>query len=101
MTLTEIRPDGLETYVQSGWLRASMRKLEHASARRASSHGRRYLEQDARPLPAGKFTKVRVGLFAAAHIFRAGSRIRISIEAPGRRPHDAGRSTRRRPTGRC
>ena len=28
VTLTEIRPDGKETYVQSGWLRASMRALD-------------------------------------------------------------------------
>jgi predicted acyl esterase len=27
VTLSEVRPDGLETYVQSGWLRASHRKL--------------------------------------------------------------------------
>jgi hypothetical protein len=26
---------------------------------------------------------VRVGLFSVAHVFRAGSRLRISVEAPG------------------
>jgi predicted acyl esterase len=82
VTLSEIRPDGLETYVQSGWLRASLRKLSTKRSTRLEPRPT-YLEQDAEPLPAGKFTKVRVGLFAVAHVFRAGSRIRISVEAPG------------------
>jgi len=82
VTLSEIRPDGFETYVQSGWLRASMRKLSTKRSTRLEPRPT-YLEQDVRPLPAGKFTKVRVGLFASAHTFRAGSRIRISVEAPG------------------
>src|SRR4029077_1187026 len=42
-----------------------------------------HLEKDAAPLPAGAFAKVRVGLYAVAHVFRKGSRIRISFEAPG------------------
>ena len=32
VTLSEIRPDGQETYVQSGWLRASRRVLDRARA---------------------------------------------------------------------
>jgi hypothetical protein len=82
VTLTEIRPDGLEVYVQSGWLRASHRRLDR---RRSSVLEPRqtHLERDAAALPDGDFTKVRVGLFAVAHVFREGSRIRISIEAPG------------------
>ena len=81
-TLSEIRPDGKETYVQNGWLRASHRKLD---AKRSTILEPRvtHLEKDAQPLPANEFSKVRVGLFAVAHVFRAGSRIRISLEAPG------------------
>jgi predicted acyl esterase len=82
VTLSEIRPDGLEAYVQSGWLRASHRRLD---PRRSSVLDPRptHLERDASPLPAGEFTKVRIEIFAAGHVFRAGSRIRVSIEAPG------------------
>ncbi|MEW6271862.1 MAG: CocE/NonD family hydrolase [Thermodesulfobacteriota bacterium] len=82
VTLSEIRPDGLETYVQSGWLRASHRKL---GRERSSAFDPRHthLERDARPLPDARFSKVRVGLLAAAHVFRKGSRIRIGIGAPG------------------
>lgn len=82
VTLSEIRPDGLETYVQGGWLRASHRRLDRrASTVLAPRHT--HLERDARPLPAGRFTKVRVPLFPVAHVFRAGSRIRIGLAAPG------------------
>jgi hypothetical protein len=82
VTLTEVRPDGLEAYVQSGWLRASHRKLDR---RRSSAIDPRptHLERDASPLPAGDFTKIRLAIFAVAHVFRAGSRIRVSLEAPG------------------
>lgn len=82
VTLSEIRPDGLETYVQSGWLRASHRFLDRRLST-AINPWPTHLEADAAPMPAGEFTKVRVPLFASAHLFRAGSRLRISIEAPG------------------
>jgi predicted acyl esterase len=82
VTLTEIRPDGLEYYVQNGWLRASHRKLDRKTSSKLEPRPT-HLERDASPLPFGKFTKVRVGLFSVAHVFRKGSRIRISIEAPG------------------
>src|SRR6185503_13550827 len=81
VTLTEIRPDGLETYVQNGWLRASHRRLDR---KRSSVIDPRptHIERDAEDLPPGEFAKLRVGVFAVAHVFRKGSRIRISVEAP-------------------
>jgi len=82
VTLTEIRPDGLETYVQSGWLRASHRRLDKRSSTRLDPRPT-HLEADAEPLPPGEFVLARVGIFAAAHVFRAGSRIRVGIAAPG------------------
>ena len=82
LTLTEIRPDGLETFVQGGWLRASRRKLNRATSS-ALDPRPTHLEVDASPLPAGEFSKVRVGLFSVTHVFRKGSRIRLSLDAPG------------------
>ena len=35
-TISEVRPDGKETFVQGGWLRANERKLDAARARRSS-----------------------------------------------------------------
>jgi len=82
VTLSEIRPDGKEMYVQSGWLRASMRRLDRKTSSVIEPRPT-YLERSARPMPEGQFAKVRVGLFSSTHVFRAGSRIRIGISAPG------------------
>jgi predicted acyl esterase len=81
VTVTEVRPDGKETFVQNGWLRASERKLDPAKStllapvptlRRA----------DARPLPKGRWSELTVPLYYEGHAYRAGSRIRIIIAAP-------------------
>jgi predicted acyl esterase len=82
VTLSEIRPDGTEMYVQSGWLRASHRKLNRKRSRVLEPIPT-HLERDADPLRAGRFNRVQVALYASAHVFRAGSRIRVSVEAPG------------------
>jgi predicted acyl esterase len=83
VTLTEVRPDGGETYVQIGWLRASHRKLnEAASSVLRPVHTN--FESDAADLPEGEYVLARVELFPFAHVFRAGSRVRISVESPGR-----------------
>jgi hypothetical protein len=68
-TITEVRPDGHETYVQSGWLRASERR----GNRRA----------DVAPLPRGRFARVTIPLYYQGHAYRAGSRIRVTLSAPG------------------
>jgi hypothetical protein len=82
VTLSEVRPDGNETYVQSGWLRASRRALDETQStelRPVHTHKR----EDAAPLPTGQFSLARVELFPFAHVFRAGSRIRIAVDSPG------------------
>jgi uncharacterized protein len=81
VTVSEVRPDGQESYVQSGYLRASVRKLDPRkstllepvlSARR----------EDAAKLPKGRFAKLIVPLYYQGHLYRAGSRIRVTISAP-------------------
>jgi len=43
--------------------------------------------EDARPLPRGRFTELRVPIFPVDPAFRAGSRIRVTVQAPsGDRP---------------
>ncbi|MBI1745688.1 MAG: CocE/NonD family hydrolase [Acidobacteria bacterium] len=81
VTLTEVRPDGNERYVQSGWLRASHRRLDEARSTELRPR-HTHLERDAAPLE-GQFALVRIELLPFAHVFRPGSRIRISVEAPG------------------
>ena len=82
VTLSEIRPDGYEVYVQTGWLRASRRVLDEAVSTelRPVPTGR---EEDYAPLVPGEYASVRVEMFPFAHAFRAGSRIRLAVGSPG------------------
>jgi predicted acyl esterase len=82
VTVSEVRPDGKETFVQDGWVRADERALDPRlstllapvlSLRRA----------DVAPLPRGRYTEVTVPLYYEGHVYRRGSRIRITVEAPG------------------
>jgi predicted acyl esterase len=82
VTITEVRPDGQERYVQSGWLRARGRALDEARSTELEPF-HTFLEADAAPMPAGQFVPVRIALFPFAHVFREGSRLRLNIEAPG------------------
>jgi putative CocE/NonD family hydrolase len=81
VTLTEVRPDGQEMYVQKGWLRASHRKEDAARStvlRPYQTHAR----ADFAPLVPGAPTPMRVEIFPFGHVVRAGSSIRVWIEAP-------------------
>jgi predicted acyl esterase len=87
-TISEVRPDTNETFVQNGWIRASERKLSTDSNdifKRPSSALDpipTYRAADASPMPAGQFVKVVVPLYYQGHVYRAGSRIRVTIAAP-------------------
>ncbi|WP_421118422.1 CocE/NonD family hydrolase [Aquihabitans daechungensis] len=82
VTLTEVRPDGKETLVQSGWMRTSVRKLDDARSTVLQPLPT-VLEADAAPLPSGEFTPVRIEIYPFAHAFRPGSKIRLIVSAPG------------------
>ena len=81
VTITEVRPDGQEVYVQNGWLRASDRALAPDASELRPTHP--LTKAAVQPLPSGKFVSARVEVFPFAHVFRAGSRIRVIIDAPG------------------
>ena len=82
VTLSEVRPDGRETYVQNGWLRASHRRLDERRST-ALQPVPTHLRRHARRMPKGRFALVRVPILPVAHAFRAGSRIRVTVQAPG------------------
>jgi predicted acyl esterase len=80
-TISEVRPDGKETFVQGGWVRANERKLD---ARQST-----LLEpvlslraRDVSSMPRRRFVKVTIPLYYQGHVYRAGSRIRVTITAP-------------------
>ena len=82
VTLSEVRPDGTEIFVQSAVQRASQRALDEAASTELTPVHTN-AEADAADLPAGEFSLVRIDLFPFAHPFRAGSRIRLTVDAPG------------------
>jgi predicted acyl esterase len=83
VTISEVRTDGTVVYVQSGWLRASERALD-TTATTATRPAPTQTEADAAPLPTdGSVVPVRVEIFPFAHAFRAGSSLRVTIDAPG------------------
>ena len=85
VTLTEVRPDGKEVFVQQGWLRASHRK-EDASLTTPTRPYQTHLVTDAQPLVPGVPAEMSVEIFPFAHAFRAGSKIRLYVEAPHVKP---------------
>ena len=81
-TVSEVRPDGKETFVQSGWLRSSGRKLD----RKKSTLLEPVLSlrrSDAAPLPKDRWAKVTIPLYYEGHIYRKHSRIRVTLSAVG------------------
>ncbi len=87
-TISEVRPDGKETFVQNGWIRASERKLSqgtHNLFKRRSTLLEPIPDERAssvRPMPRGEFVKIVIPLYYEGHVYRAGSRIRVTIAAP-------------------
>jgi uncharacterized protein len=85
-TVSEVRPDGNETFVQDGWMRASERALAKTS-NNIFKQEPTLLEpiptfQSVRSMPATGFAKVVIPLYFEGHVYRAGSHIRITIAAP-------------------
>ena len=80
VTVSEVRPDGQEMYVTSGFLRAGFRALDPSTST-ALAPAPTYLHLQ--PLRPGVLTSVRIPVDPIAYAFRAGSRIRITVTAPG------------------
>jgi putative CocE/NonD family hydrolase len=80
-TITEVRPDGKETFVQNGWVRGNERKLDDAKSTLLEPV-LSLREADVSPLPRNKFVRVVIPLYYEGHVYRAGSRIRVRISAP-------------------
>jgi predicted acyl esterase len=87
-TISEVRPDGNETFVQNGWIRGSERKLATTSSNMFEETPTpvqpipTFLASDVQPMPAGEMVPVTIPLYFEGHAYRAGSRIRVTISAP-------------------
>ena len=88
MRSTTRRPDGNETFVQNGWVRAGEHRL--ATTTNNLLHQKSTLLEpilsmrasDVTPMPRGRFVEVVIPLYYEGHAYRAGSRIRVTISAP-------------------
>jgi hypothetical protein len=81
VTLSEVRPDGKEMFIQSGWLRASLRKLAATATELWPEPT--FRAEDEALLKPGEWTSARVGIAGFSHVFRTDSRIRIAVDTPG------------------
>ena len=85
-----MRPDGKETFVQDGWLRASERQLACGTCTNDPMHlpstplepEPTMLASDLQQVPSAYFVPVTIPLYFEGHAYRAGSRIRVTIAAP-------------------
>lgn len=82
VTLTEVRADGTEFYINSGWLRSSLRTLDEEESS-ALEPVPTQLEKDVAPLDATEPQLVRVEVYPFAHVLREGSRLRLIVDTPG------------------
>ncbi len=79
--LSEVRPDGQEVYVQNGWLRWSHRvEDETQSLERRPYH--QHAESSESLLLPGEIVKGRIEIYPFAHVFRAGTALRLTIDTP-------------------
>ena len=83
VTLSEVRPDGVEYLITNGWLDLA----DRAEDRRRSDgleivHP--FTERARQPLVQGEYVEARVDIPSFAHAFRAGSQLRMTIATPGR-----------------
>lgn len=81
VTVSEVRPDGQEMFVQRGWLRASKRAMDDNRSTQLRPWGIFSRDTDT-PLPAGQPQLARVEIQKFAHVFRVGSSIRVTVDSP-------------------
>ena len=88
-TVSEVDPSGHETFIQNGWIRASVRKLAGPGTKNIFARQSTLLEpvtsllaKDAAPMPKNAFTEVVLPLYYSGHVYRQGTRVRITIAAP-------------------
>lgn len=82
VTLSEIAPDGAETFIQAGRLRASKRALDPSSTAirpipTLERDDQEFLDPEGDPVP------MRIEILPFAHVIRPGSALRLTIDTPG------------------
>jgi predicted acyl esterase len=83
VTVSLLQPDGTEWFVQGGWLRIGHRKIDEERSDDFTVEYT-YAADDFEPLEPGEFIETKVPIFPVGQVFRAGTRLRLTIETPGR-----------------
>lgn len=83
VSLSVVRPDGTETWVSSGWVRAGHRGLDDALTD-AWRIERTFREADFEPLTPGEPINLKIPIPPVGQVFRAGEQLRLTIATPGR-----------------
>lgn len=81
VTLSEVRPDGTEVFIQVGQLKASRRAPGPNATEFDPDHTLR--REDVEALKPGEWTEARVEIFPVGHVLRAGARLKLSVHTPG------------------
>jgi uncharacterized protein len=81
-TVSEVRPDNKETFVQGGWVRGNERKLDKAKSTPLEPV-LSLRKKDVEAMPKDAFVPVTIPLYYQGHGYRKGSRLRVTISAPG------------------
>jgi hypothetical protein len=87
-TISEVRPDGREVFVQNGYLRANERKLATTANNILKQRSTLLAPiptmraRDVRAVPRNRYVEAVIPLYYEGHVYRAGSRIRVTISAP-------------------
>jgi predicted acyl esterase len=80
-TISEVRPDGKETFVQGGWVRTKARALDETKSTELEPV-QSFLQEDFADMPPDQFVPVTIPLYYQGHMYRSGSSIRVRISAP-------------------
>ena len=83
VTLTEVRPDGMEQRLQCGWHRPihAVEDPDHSDELRVDYT---FLESDREELVSGEWKRFRIPIHPIAHLLRVGSCLRVAVSTPGR-----------------
>ena len=68
--------------MQSGYLRTSLRALDKKKSTLLEPQSSVCAATPTAKLPKGQFTKVVIPLYYEGHMYRAGSRIRVTVSSP-------------------
>lgn len=83
VTLTEVRPDGMEQRLQCGWHRPihAVEDPDHSDELRVDYT---FLESDREELVIGEWKRFRIPIHPITHLLRVGSCLRAAVSTPGR-----------------